>query len=68
MKTGDPEITNLITKELIRQREVLNLIPSENYVSKKVLAACGSVLMNKYSEGYPFKRYYQGNTLSIQRN
>ncbi len=74
MKTGDPEITNLITKELIRQREVLNLIPSENYVSKKVLAACGSVLMNKYSEGYPFKRYYQGNAfideiedLAIQR-
>jgi len=74
MKTGDSEITNLITKELIRQREVLNLIPSENYVSKKVLAACGSVLMNKYSEGYPFKRYYQGNQhideiedLAIQR-
>lgn len=58
----DPEISNLIAKELIRQREVLNLIPSENYASEAVLKANGSVLMNKYSEGYPFKRYYQGNS------
>lgn len=58
----DPEISNLITKELIRQKEVLNLIPSENYASEAVLKANGSVLMNKYSEGYPFKRYYQGNS------
>jgi glycine hydroxymethyltransferase len=58
---NDPEIFNLIDKELLRQKEVLNMIPSENYVSKDVLDACGSVLMNKYSEGYPFKRYYQGN-------
>jgi len=58
----DPEISNLITKELIRQREVLNLIPSENYASKEVLKANGSILINKYSEGYPFKRYYQGNS------
>jgi len=57
----DPEISNLITKELIRQKEVLNMIPSENSVSKAVLEACGTVLMNKYSEGYPRKRYYQGN-------
>ncbi|MBR9703867.1 serine hydroxymethyltransferase [Candidatus Pacearchaeota archaeon] len=58
---NDPEIDNLINKELIRQKEVLNMIPSENYVSKNVLKACGTVLMNKYSEGYPYKRYYQGN-------
>lgn len=57
----DSEISNLIGKELIRQREVLNLIPSENYVSKAVREACGSVLNNKYSEGYPKKRYYQGH-------
>jgi glycine hydroxymethyltransferase len=57
----DPEISNLIEKELIRQKEVLNLIPSENYASPAVLEATGSVLANKYSEGYPFKRYYQGN-------
>jgi len=56
----DPEISNLITKEIIRQKEVLNMIPSENYASQAVLEACGSVLNNKYSEGYPFKRYYQG--------
>jgi len=58
----DPEISNLIAKELIRQREVLNLIPSENYASEAVLEANGSILLNKYSEGYPFKRYYQGNS------
>ena len=57
----DPEVNNLIQKELIRQKEVLNLIPSENYCSPEVLRACGSVLNNKYSEGYPKKRYYQGH-------
>ncbi|MCK5159578.1 MAG: serine hydroxymethyltransferase [Candidatus Heimdallarchaeota archaeon] len=61
MNKKDPEISNLIDKELIRQKEVLNLIPSENYASEAVLEACGSILSNKYSEGYPFKRYYQGN-------
>jgi len=57
----DQEVNNLIQKELIRQKEVLNLIPSENYCSEEVLKACGSVLNNKYSEGYPKKRYYQGH-------
>jgi len=61
MNKTDPEISNLIAKELVRQKEVLNLIPSENYASEAVLEASGSVLINKYSEGYPFKRYYRGN-------
>lgn len=58
---SDPEIFNLISYEILRQKEVLNMIPSENYVSENVLKAVGSILMNKYAEGYPEKRYYQGN-------
>lgn len=58
----DQEIAKLIDQEIKRQQEQLQLIPSENYVSKDVLEAVGSVVMNKYSEGYPGKRYYQGNT------
>ncbi len=61
IKEADSEIYEHISSELDRQKSVLNMIPSENYVSKAVMEACGSVLMNKYSEGYPFKRYYQGN-------
>jgi len=56
----DPEIASLIVKEEQRQREKIRLIPSENYVSKAVLEASGTVLQNKYSEGYPTKRYYEG--------
>ncbi len=59
--TKDPQVHQAILAELNRQRTVLNMIPSENYVSKAVLAAAGSTLTNKYSEGYPRKRYYQGN-------
>jgi len=57
---SDPEVEQYIQKEMQRQNDVLNMIPSENYCSPAVLKACGSVLNNKYSEGYPFKRYYQG--------
>ncbi|HEY4175721.1 MAG TPA: serine hydroxymethyltransferase [Kofleriaceae bacterium] len=56
----DPEIADLIAKEEVRQRDKIRLIASENYVSGAVLAATGSVLTNKYSEGYPGKRYYEG--------
>ena len=54
-------IKSLIKKELARQKKVINLIPSENYPSKDVLAALGSQLTSKYSEGYPRRRYYGGN-------
>jgi glycine hydroxymethyltransferase len=56
----DPEIASLVAKEEQRQREKIRLIPSENYVSKAVLEASGTVLQNKYSEGYAGKRYYEG--------
>ncbi len=56
----DEKIFDAIESEECRQREGLELIPSENYVSREVLAALGSVLTNKYSEGYPGRRYYGG--------
>jgi glycine hydroxymethyltransferase len=56
----DPEIARLIEQEQTRQDDSIRLIPSENYVSHAVLEATGSVLTNKYSEGYPGKRYYEG--------
>lgn len=61
LKKTDPKIYGLILKEEKRQKEVLEMIPSENYSSKAVMEALGTVLTNKYSEGYPQKRYYQGN-------
>lgn len=57
---NDTQIADLIAAEEQRQREGLELIPSENYVSRDVLTAMGSVFTNKYSEGYPGKRYYGG--------
>jgi glycine hydroxymethyltransferase len=59
----DPEIARLIHEEAHRQADKFRLIPSENYVSLAVLEACGTVLTNKYSEGYPGKRYYEGQQL-----
>jgi glycine hydroxymethyltransferase len=56
----DPQLAELITAEERRQRDSIRLIASENYVSGAVLAASGTVLTNKYSEGYPGKRYYEG--------
>lgn len=70
----DPEIATLIGREVQRQHEKLRLVPSENYASKAVMEATGSVLSNKYSEGYAGKRYYEGQqvvdeveTLAIKR-
>ncbi|HLD31239.1 MAG TPA: serine hydroxymethyltransferase [Patescibacteria group bacterium] len=60
LKKTDPEVANLIEKEINRQRNGLEMIPSENFVSLAVLEALGSVLTNKYSEGYSGKRYYGG--------
>lgn len=57
----DPEVAHLIGEELNRQQTTLQLIASENFTSPAVLAATGSVLTNKYSEGYPGRRYYGGN-------
>ena len=56
----DKEIYDAINKETLRQAEKLELIASENFVSKAVIQAIGSVLTNKYAEGYPGKRYYGG--------
>ena len=65
----DKKVEQIIQNEELRQREGLELIPSENYVSRDVLEALGSVLTNKYSEGYPGKRYYGGqeNTDAIEQ-
>ncbi|MBR1697832.1 MAG: serine hydroxymethyltransferase, partial [Anaerovibrio sp.] len=60
LKVVDPEIAEAIDAELSRQRNKLELIASENIVSTAVMAAQGSVLTNKYAEGYPGKRYYGG--------
>jgi glycine hydroxymethyltransferase len=57
----DPEIADIIRRETVRQNTTIQLIASENFTSPAVLAAQGSVLTNKYSEGYPAKRYYGGN-------
>ena len=60
LEATDPEIAALIVEEAHRQRDKIRLIPSENYASSAVLEATGSVLTNKYSEGYAKKRYYEG--------
>jgi glycine hydroxymethyltransferase len=74
LRATDPEIYELIGLETKRQAESIRLIPSENYASAAVMEATGSILNNKYSEGYPGKRYYEGQqyvdqveTLAIER-
>ena len=61
LQTEDPEISKLINAELARQQDGLEMIPSENFTSPAVMEAMGSILTNKYSEGYPGARYYGGN-------
>ena len=56
----DPEVYDAIEKELYRETHKIELIASENFVSPSVLEACGSVMTNKYAEGYPHRRYYGG--------
>ncbi|PKN62820.1 MAG: serine hydroxymethyltransferase [Deltaproteobacteria bacterium HGW-Deltaproteobacteria-15] len=70
----DPQVYELVRQEEVRQSGKIRLIPSENYVSKAVMMATGSCLTNKYSEGYPNRRYYEGQqvtdlieTLAIER-
>jgi glycine hydroxymethyltransferase len=60
LEENDPDLAGLISGEAKRQAETIRLIPSENYVSEAVLAATGTVLTNKYSEGYSGRRYYEG--------
>ncbi len=74
LQSFDPQIAELIQKELVRQRTGAEMIASENFVSPAILEATGSILTNKYAEGYPNKRYYGGNefidqieTLAIER-
>src|SRR6478609_2913441 len=62
----DPEIARLIKEEEVRETIKLRLIASENYVSRAVLEAPGSILTNKYSEGYAGKRYYEGQQIIDQ--
>ena len=74
LRAQDPEIASAIEKEFARQNDHIELIASENWVSHAVMAAMGSVMTNKYAEGYPGKRYYGGcenmdvvETLAIER-
>src|SRR5574344_1527906 len=60
IKKTDAEVAEFIESELKRQQETIELIASENFTSEAVMAACGSVLTNKYAEGKPYKRFYNG--------
>ncbi len=66
IQKSDPQVYEIIKREEQRQKEGIELIASENYVSPAVLTAMGSILTNKYSEGYPGKRYYGGNEVIDQ--
>src|SRR5881397_142629 len=61
LSAADPELAEIVRREIERQNTTIQLIASENFTSLAVLAAQGSVLTNKYAEGYPGKRYYGGN-------
>src|SRR2546427_11150071 len=61
LAAADPELAEIVRREVERQNTTIQLIASENFTSRAVMAAQGSVLTNKYSEGYPRKRYYGGN-------
>jgi len=74
VRKSDPEVAEIIDSELARQQNNLEMIASENFTSEAVMEACGTVLTNKYAEGYPGKRYYGGchvidrvETLAIER-
>ena len=74
LKVSDPQVFEAVENEEQRQQNGLEMIASENYVSEAVLEALGTVFTNKYSEGYPGKRYYGGQeftdvveTLAIER-
>ena len=60
IKQVDPEVASFVEKELNRQQNTIELIASENFTSEAVMAACGTVLTNKYAEGKPQKRFYNG--------
>lgn len=60
IRETDPQVAELVEKELNRQQNTIELIASENFTSKAVMAACGTVLTNKYAEGKPHKRFYNG--------
>lgn len=60
IRETDPQVAELVEKELSRQQNTIELIASENFTSKAVMAACGTVLTNKYAEGKPHKRFYNG--------
>jgi glycine hydroxymethyltransferase len=66
LSDADPQVAELVDAEARRQGEKIRLIPSENYVSRAVLEASGTLLTNKYSEGYPGKRYYEGQQVIDQ--
>lgn len=66
IKKADPVVADLIVQELERQRNTIELIASENFTSEAVMAACGTVLTNKYAEGKPHKRFYNGCELVDQ--
>src|SRR5256714_10378700 len=75
LRDSDPEVASAVAQEFERQQEKIELIASENIVSRAVLEAQGSVLTNKYAEGYPGRRYYGGcqfvdiaETLAIERS